>query len=388
MKFSEVKRAVVAIYIDPDFYPPTINAILNLADQMDEVIVISRNNSTGDYPYPPNVKLKKLGKQIAVRDLEKLPVWKKLLYFLQFTLSLYRFGRKKNTDLLLLYDPLALFAFFLVKNIRRGKKVWYHNHDMPDKSRLSRFSTGVLAARYEAQAMSYIDFFSLPSKDRLVFYPDTDPSIPVFIIPNYPSLKVYRRLLQIPEQNKKIRLIYQGFIGKGHGLETFIEILTERINGYELNLVLKGSVTESYKEHLKKVAKSHKVSDKVSWIEIGPYSELPLLTGSCDIGIGINTNTDPVSQTQATASNKIYEYAASGLPVILNNSEQFTKYLGKYTWVFFTDGTTTSICSTISVISEQLKELKLTARQDFEELVNFENNFCPALKVVINSKNG
>ncbi len=91
-----MKRAVVAIYIDPDFYPPTINAILNLAEKFEEVVVVSRNNTSTDFPYPPNVKLKKIGKCISVRDLEKSPLWSKAFNFLLFNFSFLKYAKRKG----------------------------------------------------------------------------------------------------------------------------------------------------------------------------------------------------------------------------------------------------------------------------------------------------
>ena len=101
-------KAIVAIYVDPDFYPPTISAILNLAERMEEVIVVSRNNSISDYPYPANVRLKKVGRYRRVRDSEKLPAWKKALYFLKFTVSFFSHAKSSGAGLILLYDPFAL----------------------------------------------------------------------------------------------------------------------------------------------------------------------------------------------------------------------------------------------------------------------------------------
>ena len=86
------KRAVVAIYVDPDFYPPTINAILNLSECFDEVIVVSRNNAAKDFPYPANVNLKKVGSNCTVRQMEKQSLWKKGFYFFKFCLSFLKYA--------------------------------------------------------------------------------------------------------------------------------------------------------------------------------------------------------------------------------------------------------------------------------------------------------
>ncbi|MDE3184112.1 MAG: glycosyltransferase [Bacteroidota bacterium] len=377
-----MKRAVVAVYVDPDFFPPTINAILNLAGQMDEVVVISRNNSVDDYPYPPNVRLRKIGKQVSVRDMEKQPLLTKISSFLQFSFSLYREAKNKATDLVLLYDPFALFAFFVLRRFWHKKKVWYHNHDLPDLGKLRKYSLGYWAAKYELKAMKHIDFFSLPSRERLAFYPMLKPEIPVFIIPNYPSLQVYKREHKTHFENDRVRIIYQGFIGPGHGLEVITKLLGEKINGYELQLVLKGSVSDDYRSSIDQLAKEYNVTGQVNWIGIGGYRDLPSLTRGCDIGIGINANSDAVSLTQGTSSNKIYEYAASGLPVLVNNNEQFNKYLGSYGWVYFTDGSEIVTRKMLEAIIKNIPSDCKSGRKEFENSLNFEMHFKPALEKV------
>ena len=245
-----------------------------------------------------------------------------------------------------------------------------------------RYSIGAFAAKYERAGMRFIDFFSLPSDERRIYYTGIDSSIPVFILPNYPSLKVYPKPGKKNSPDGYISIIYQGFIGKGHSIEELIRLLQEDIDGSALKLILKGSVTTEYKSLIDKLAKDLDVADQLIWIDIGPYYELPALTASCDIGIGINMNTDIVSKTQGTASNKVYEYAASELPVILYDSEQFTKYLKKYDWAFFTDGSLSSLRKNVELIIKDLPHLGQAARSDFEATLNFENYFIPAFTKV------
>lgn len=376
-------KAIVAIYTDPDFFPPTINAILNLATEIEEVIVISRNNTVSDFPYPTNVSLVKIGKRVSVRESEKQSPFLKIYYFLRFALTLHNYSKRKGSRLLLIYDTYALLSFFLFKGVRHNIKVWYHSHDMVDRTHVSKTSISYFASKYEERAMRYIDFFSLPSKERLIFYPEFKFPDHLFIIPNYPSLKVYSDLKR-EKIGGDLNIIYQGFIGPGHSLEEFIELLQENVNGFKLRLILKGSVTREYQLYLRNLAEKFGVSNKITWKRIGPYSQLPALTASCHIGIGINTNSDRVSQTQGTSSNKIYEYVASGLPVILYESAQFTKYLRQYRWALFTDGSLSSIKKVLEDISQNLPALGTAARQDFETSLNFEKYFVPILKKIIN----
>jgi glycosyltransferase involved in cell wall biosynthesis len=374
-----LNRVVVGIYVDPDFYPPTINAILNLAEKAEEVVVVTRNNSHADFPYPSNVRLIKGGPFISVRDSEKKNLLYKITAFLWFTWTLFRVSASSKTDWIVLYDAFPLLAWGIVRRILSSrKKCWYHNHDMPSLERQRKGSIGWFAARYEHSFMKHIQLFSLPSADRLAYYPNRPAELPVHVIPNYPSLHVYHR----PDGQKlanEWRIIFQGFIGAGHGLEELLPILKEPLHGKKMRLILKGSVRDEYRQSLIDQAESLGVSDQVTWVGIGPYADIPKLTASCHVGIAIHKNTDIVSKTLGTASNKIYEYAASGLPVILYDIEQFTKYLGNYPWAFFCDGSESGLKNTLAQILPLVDRVGLDARKSFEEKMNFEQAFQPAL---------
>jgi glycosyltransferase involved in cell wall biosynthesis len=254
---------------------------------------------------------------------------------------------------------------------------------MPIKELIRSHSLGGFATTYEKKGMKFIDFFSLPSKERLEFYPGIN--LPVFVIPNYPSLKVYKDYSIERKAGNSIRIIYQGFIGKGHSLEQMIEAIGKRTKDLKIELILKGSVTEEYKIQLNRLACDYGVGDQIVWIPVGPYKELPSLTESCHIGIGMNWNTDMVNKNQGTASNKIYEYAASGVPVILADTPQFRQYLGKYSWAFFSDGSVDSLEKVIREICIRNTELAVDARSSFEKELNFEKVFVPVMEEVMTS---
>lgn len=377
------KSIVVSIYYDPDFYPPTINAIINLSELCEELIVVTRNHSKHDFPFPGNVRLVKIGDLMSVQDSERASLIKKIKSFLDFTFCLWNQMRKSNVDLVLLYDAIPLFSYFLTRTLSGRKKfIWYHNHDMPNTHKVRKFSIGWFATKYEFSAMGHIDYFTLPSLDRLRFYPKWTDSNRFFTIPNYPSLKVYKKREDNLFLNDEIKLIFQGTIGEEHALENIIRLLNEKIGGKSIKLVLKGGVRPHYRDQLDELAKKTNTSDKLTWVPLGPYSELPSLTSTCHIGIAIYMGNDNVRKTLGTASNKIYEYAASGLPVILYDNEQFRKYLGQQPWAFFTDGSIGSLRNCIDEIMQKFTTASKQSRASFEEELNFEFSFSQLISMV------
>lgn len=374
------REAVVAIYTDADFYPPTISALLNIAEEFEIVHLVCRNNAEKDYPFPPNVSIKKIGSCKTVRQMEVEPLYLKIIYFFRFSFRLLRLSARRNNGLIVIFDPIALFGFYLFRPFYHKKKIWYHNHDMPDSSFMG-WSLGAMAARFEKKALKSIFCFSLPQQERLKFYPNVNK--PCYIIPNYPSLKVYAHASPDRPRAGSVKIIYQGFIGEGIGIELYLPLLKKIFNSQSVKLLLKGSVTDAYKTKIMDVAQECGVAGQIEWLPIGPYSQLPQITSSCNLGSAINLKTDIVSRHKATASNKIYEYAACGLPVIVNNSPELLTYLSGYKWVYFTDTTPGSLESVLEkIISSGFQNGKL-ARQEFENVLNFEKKYLPVLHKIL-----
>jgi len=368
-------RIVVSIYIHPDFYPPTINAINNLAEHCNELIVVTRNNCKEDYFIGDNIKFIKIGAFIRPYDFEKKNVLVKINTFIKFSFQVLK--NSYNADWLVSYDAIPLLSFYLIHWFLPKKiSTWYHNHDVPEIKSNSKFSIGWFAAKFEHKALSKMNYFTLPSNDRLAYYPKLNTLTKYSLIPNYPSLKIYNSY-NFKEINKtqKVKILYQGSIGKGHSLEEIVTILSKSNLSYDFNLVLKGAVREQYKNELEKIAINSNVKEKVEWLGLGLYKDLQAITKSAHIGIAIYMGNDIMNKTLGTASNKIYEYAACGLPILVYDNEQFRKYLGKYEWAIFTDGTVENLKSSLIYIIENYEKLSKNARLSFETTFNYEKYF-------------
>lgn len=374
---KKYNRIVISIYIHPDFYPPTINAINNLAEHCNELIVITRNNCKEDFPTGDNITFIKIGSYITPYEFELKSITIKLFTFLKFTFKVLQFSLSNKTSLIINYDPIPLFSFYLINWMLSCKiKKWYHNHDIPEISSNNKYSIGWFAAKFEQMGLKKMNYFTLPSNERLEYYPNLSSETIYNLIPNYPSLKIYNKPQKINIENVEIiKIIYQGSIGKGHAIEEIILLLKKQISNKKLKLVLKGPVREQYKKNLDDIAIANNVEKNLDWIGVGLYKDLQAITKTCHIGIAIYKGTDVMNKTLGTASNKIYEYAACGLPILVFDNEQFRKYLSKYKWVVFTDGSIESMQSSIKYIIDNYNELSTQARKDFEQYFNFDNYF-------------
>jgi glycosyltransferase involved in cell wall biosynthesis len=366
-----MKRVLVSIYIDPEFYPPTKNAIFELAKDVEEVIVLTRNlfKPLSD-DYPGNVRFVKIGSYRSVQESEKISYFSKVWTFFSFWFNYQCVLLGKQIDVVIFYDPMPLLAFYL--GIKPKETIyWYHNHDMPNIELTGKFSIGWFSAIFEHKAMKKINYFSLPSNDRLVYYPNWTHMDHFFYIPNYPRIAQFQQI-NLNKRFKDFTVIFQGAIGEGHGLEDFISILP---HVPEVNLVLKGPVKNSYKDKLITIADSFQVAHRLLWFGITPYNELIDLTSRCHLGIAIHQGKDEVSKTLGTSSNKIYEYLACGLPIILQNNEQFRKSVIPASHVFFYDGHANEFIDIIKEVRNNFDELTGQARRSFFNQYVFETYF-------------
>ncbi|MEJ7737958.1 MAG: glycosyltransferase [Chitinophagaceae bacterium] len=389
MPLKSDRNLVVGIYYHPEGYPPTLNAVAELSDCFDRITIIYRPNLIGTWKYPANVEAIPSGAYISSRNQENAPVRKKISFFFNFLRLFFKSCQKHKPGLVLLYDSMALYAYHLLRPfLTFDHKVWYHNHDVVEMKELRKYSIGWFAAKAEHKAFSYISIFSLPAEDRLPFFPIDRFAGRFFFIPNYPSRRFYSRFYIPRKLATSVKIIFQGRVGPYHGLEEIVPLLAETIeNNYELELICKGFCAEEFRTSLLDLALRYGVKDKIRFEGLTPYNEVPRLSATCNIGIAIFTKNDVMNLTLGTASNKIYEYAAVGLPVIYNGSEHFTRYLGKYAWALPTEVTTEDIREKIARIIRDYDRLSAAAHQDFMQEVNFENGFA-ALKSFISVNGG
>jgi glycosyltransferase involved in cell wall biosynthesis len=155
-----------------------------------------------------------------------------------------------------------------------------------------------------------------------------------------------------------------------------IPLLREQFKGHNLQLILKGFISKEYSETLHKLAGSYAVADRVIFIGPTGYADVIENSKTCDIGIGIHMKQDIMNRTLGTASNKIYEYAATGLPVLIYDNEHFRQTLGKYSWVFFTDVSESSLRNCLQEIVSNMSSLSKAALKDFDNF-SYEQYFKP-----------
>jgi glycosyltransferase involved in cell wall biosynthesis len=367
--------------------PPTLNA-LALCQIKGLKTVLLRGNldfSVENYLLPTEII--EVGAQLDIRQFEAASTIKKTARFMNFCWKLAFFLLSERPKILLLHDHLSLFAFYLIAPFVRFRGlVWHNSYDTidGDAHNLKRFSLiGQLFAHYKS-AFARVDVFTLPSAERKCFYPVDQVKNTTEVIPNYPARFFYDRFYTPkPRPQQTLELIYQGALGPGHGFEELLDIMSEPVADCRLRLTLKGWVRDAFKAKIDLAALARGQAGQLRWVDFGPYSSVPEVAAQCHIGIAIFTGQDVMNRTLGTASNKIYEYAALGLPVLMFDAPHFREVLGQRDWVYFTDLTPASLRACLTEMVLNYQKLSALARADFENGLNFEQVFMPVLEEVL-----
>lgn len=379
------KILLVSIYSHPEYYPPTLSALENLSLMYKDIYVLHRNLLGFDWKYPENVHLVGAKREYQPHEVEAAGFIRKLGWYLAYAWKFLRMMRKYRPDTLLIYDYLAILAYRLVYLFAPKPTVtWYHNHDVAEKQYIRRHSISWWSWKSEKWIFPKLQIFSLPSIERKFCFPMKSLNGEFVFLPNFPSGMIYKNGSPALKNNDKVyKILFQGSIGPMHGLEEIIPLLKERIAGKDLILVLKGFIKPKYLELLKSVAAENNVSEKLLYIGPTDYREVIENGRTCHIGIGIHKKDDIMNKTLGTASNKIYEYAALGLPVILYDNEHFREILGKYEWAFFTDTSSNTLRDCLEKIIADYPRLSDLALSDFKRQLSFEQYFRALKKTLL-----
>lgn len=152
----------------------------------------------------------------------------------------------------------------------------------------------------------------------------------------------------------------------------------------DLYFVLWGWGETGYVESLKSFAAEIGVVDRVKFLgELGPHEKLSALAG-CDISYCVYRWDQLREQYQATASNKLMESLACGVPVITNSRDDFKAVVEGYDVGGCAKSLETAdIAAALQELVRDelaLKRRSQNGRRLHLESMNFEHQFQPVLE--------
>jgi glycosyltransferase involved in cell wall biosynthesis len=144
-----------------------------------------------------------------------------------------------------------------------------------------------------------------------------------------------------------------------------------------------GKIDPEFRAELLEKAAIFGVEDRLEISDFIPLTMLPARLAGFTIGLALHIPVGVTYSTGGTASNKIYEYAACGLPVLLYDTPHYREHLGWRSWVGFCRLDWESFSSAVSCILSKRGAAKVAARYDFETELNYEHVFAETWQTIL-----
>jgi glycosyltransferase involved in cell wall biosynthesis len=377
------KSIGIVIYANPDHYPPTINAVHLLSEYFD-IVLVGRNQDIPDREYPTNVKIHRLGEYTTVREREQASIGAKLWEYISFAVQARHL--LKQVSLIYAYDAFGYIAACTCQLLLWQKvPLVYQCHETSEHLAPLYSLTGLIH-RAERAWINKAAAVVFPDKDRAAFFQKvTNLQKELLIIPNFP-LKDYFKFsvdwnLLIKKRWENIILFYRGSISDSSAMQE--SITAASLLDQNVNIKFVGFLTPANAEKLTSWVEHLKVSSSFDYLGTLPYKDLQDHTLAATIGFALYKNTYFDRVACVTACNKIYEYAACGLPAIVSDFPNYREYLGNEAWVHFANPDDPhSIAIAVQDILRDFADYQtmcLAARRAFEEKYNYESAFSPLL---------
>jgi glycosyltransferase involved in cell wall biosynthesis len=391
IKAMKKKKLGMVVYANPDYYPPTVSAVYLLSQYFD-VILIGRNFEPPSVTYPDNVTVHRLGDYSTVRERESLPIQAKLREYFKFIQKSHQL--LQGVDCLYLYEPFAFVAGYLYKlRFNRTIPIFYHCHELPEKLFPLSSLTGWVQ-RLEKLWVNQATEVIQPEQERSEYYQQLmQLKKPPLIVPNFPLSSFFefdcdwQDLIQKRYQNPIF--FYRGAISSNISMTEIlrsIKLLSEKLQS-QVKVKFTGVLNQHSQKQLDDLVSSLHLKNTFDYLGKLPlYEDVQKVTLSTFLGFCLYKPSSKSLHFTVTSSNKIYEYAGCGLPVIVSDNENYRNFLGKEPWVYFAnpDDPQSISAAIMDILSDfdQYQAMCLSARKAFEEKFNYDIVFQPLLEKI------
>lgn len=381
-------RIGMLLYANPDRFPPTANAAHLLAQEHD-VTILCRDVDTPSLSWPDSVEILRLGDPSSTRERMSANWMAKIAEYRNYVRSIRDYVREKRPALLYAYEPHGYVAALRARG-NAPIPVLYHRHELEalDQLTLRSFQTWIYrTARRRSNEASFMVF---PEAQRAALYAREVPSAPeACIVPNFPRLQMFPPFNldrdELLRRWERRELVYRGALGAANGNLEHVRCL--RVARSHPVLRFLGDGPEEFLVELKTLIDVEAVAERVSLDGFVPYERANALTRQASVGLALYQTNDANLTYSVTATNKLYEYAACGLPVIVPNTAAYRDYLKDETWVLYADpAAPASIADAIDQVfsdRDRYAAMCLAARDAFETRYNYEAVFQPVLEKIL-----
>ncbi len=379
-------RIAQVVFGDPHGLPPTLNTARVLARRgwkVDLLGVRWRGQTRMDDALPPEVTVH--------ADQEVGTGLVHVGGYLRFWARAARFAQRERPDWVVAYDCMAAPVGRMMARVA-GARFIYHCHDLARPEEISRAQRWMRVIPREHAAARAAELVVFPQADRARRFAaeaglEAQPTL-VFNCPPRDWLdEPAAEDTQMAEHRRRWPhvILYQGGLTRDRGVASLIESLPRWPSA--AGLVLIGDPTTADVPALKARAEVLGVAQRILWRWL-PYHQLPTIGRTAAIGVLLTPGANFNLSHLAGASNKVFEYMACGLPVLVPDTAGFRELIE-------TPGHG-EICrdSSAAGLADQITALLLDEprrrtmssrnREAFLERYNYEHQLTEVLKVLEN----
>jgi glycosyltransferase involved in cell wall biosynthesis len=367
-------------YNNPDEYPPIINGVRLLAQAGWQVHLFCRDNGKEwNVVYPSEVRVERI-------RADQKSSWREYFGFLRRVML----RNHKHSRLFVGHDMHGLLpARLLASRFRRP--LVYHCHDFADRNLSAPLGSRVVRA-FEQRFARSANLLIVPDKERaFVMEAALRTKHPALIVANAPlrqpanqSELLRRTLAASGKQFDKI-LLRQGRIGVGHAIEATVRSIPFWAN-QKWGFVAMGYGEMEYLNHLVSVAQRLGIGERFVILPPVSYDRVTGYTVGADAGHALY---DPITFSHAhpaTASNKIMEYMAAGLPLLVSDTTALRELVETFQCgITANESVPESIAEAVNTLladSDFAYRMGRAGKQAFEKVFCYERQFAPAVAMI------
>jgi len=308
------------------------------------------------------------------------------LQYLLFTLKVLQCASFKP-DIVIGYDAHGLISAWLLSVFTRSPFI-YHCHDFLDASEVRTASQRIIKWLERKVAPNIADVI-VPDKERAdVMAEQLKLRHAPLVVANAPltAPSPSTRLQDtLAEQGKSFSQVVfrQGRIGPNHALDVTLRSMPMWADP-SWGFVIMGPAEPTYRDHLVDLATSLGVAERFVILPAVPYPQVAQYTVGADLGHGLYEPNHVNNRYITMASNKIMEYIAAGLPMLLSESSGSRALLEKYQVGATADiASAESVAESVNTIlssSYRVAEMRAASKRAFREEFNYAYQYAPVIE--------
>jgi len=393
MKRGAKPSLLVVFYANPDYFPPTRNAV-SILSRYFNVTVVCRNVGQSFARWPRDVAIERVGSGGSEDQKHRSDPIDKFFEFRNFMAAVRAAVARIRPALVYAYESHAFCAALGATRGIRTAPIIFHLHELPELDALPWHSLQTWVIRRALRKTRSANLMVFPEKNRAEIWmrATRDGRLPL-IVPNCAALGFtpdgYDVAALVERRWAGRKAFYIGALGEQNGHGEAVQALEFLPPSVSLRMVGKGSA--EYRQTLLHAAADLGAQPRLSIGEFVEHARLKELASDATLGLALYKPTTLNWEFSSSATNKVFEYAALGLPVIAPDRPNYREFFADETWITYANpADSRSIARAIQFVfadRERYVQMSLAARHAFEEKFNYERVFQPALERVLELAN-